>query len=541
MQRTPIAAALLVLSSFGAIAQQTNVTASMLQPVLMTNAAPGTGVTTYINAQTNRSVIIPAGLTNPAALRPISLAEAVQMALGHNFDVQIRRYDPEISKYRLNASYAVYEPALGLSGAHSVNESPGGFDQFGVPSPSTTIREDAFAGGIGQGVRGYLPSGLTYGVTSYVNHREQSNGSFNAEQYGSGWLLNMDQPLLRNAWIDAERATIMINKKNLQISEWSLRDQFIQSIAQVESDYYDLIVFRELVQVQRTVLEANNQLLRENKKRVEVGAMAPLDEKSAESEVAKSVADLIQAEQNYAIQQNVLKNHITDQFEKWVDITLDPVENLVAVPADTDLAESWKRGLNMRPDIQQLKLDLESRDINLKYLKNQMWPALDLTGSYGETDLKHGYHDAWRALSRDDNPRYSYGLAMSIPLGNTGPRNNYKESLASKKQALTRYKQLEQTIMVQIDTAIKFARSQFQQVDATRQARLFAEDALHAEQKKLENGKSTSYEVLLKQRDVTQRRYDEIFALGNYNKALSAIARQEGATLQRNGIGVTLR
>jgi outer membrane protein len=130
---------------------------------------------------------------------------------------------------------------------------------------------------------------------------------------------------------------------------------------------------------------------------------------------------------------------------------------------------------------------------------------------------------------------------MSIPLGNTRARNNYKESVAAKKQALVKYKALEQLIMVQIDNAIKLLRSQFQQVDATHQARLFAEDALHAEQKKLENGKSTSYEVLLKQRDLTQRKFEEIQALANYNKALAGLAQQEGATLIRNNISVNLQ
>src|SRR5205823_4285581 len=114
----------------------------------------------------------------------------------------------------------------------------------------------------------------------------------------------IDQPILRNFWIDSPRATILINKKNLQISEWQLRNQLITTIAAVEAAYYDLIFLRENVKVQRTALDLANQLLRENKKRVEVGALAPLDEKQAESQVAASLAALIEAEQNYAIQQN---------------------------------------------------------------------------------------------------------------------------------------------------------------------------------------------------------------------------------------------
>lgn len=534
MHLTRNIAALLLSFQAALFAQQTNAPAS---------TAPASTVLQLPAARnaTNAPIIVPAGLTN-ATLRPVSLEEMIQLAIAHNFDVQIRRYDPEISKYILAGSYSVYEPALGLSGAHSVRSNPGGFDPVtGLTIPSVISRSDEFGATVGQGLGGYVPSGGTYSFNTYVNHNEQSDGSRGSEQYNSGWSLSFDQPLLRNFWIDAQRATIQINKKNLKSSEWQLRGQIISTIAAVEAAYYDLIFYRENVQVQRTALELANQLLRENKKRVEVGALAPLDEKQAESQVAASVAALIEAEQNYAIQQNTLKNLITDDFSKMVDVTLNPVENLVAVPADADLAESWKRGLTMRPEIQQKKLELETRDINLKYLKNQIWPALDLVASYGENDRAGTYGTAVRDLLHDDNPAYRYGVIMSIPLGGIKSRNSYKQTFAQKQQALLQYKQLEQTVMVQIDNAVKLLRSQFQKVEATRQARLFAQDALTAEQKKLESGKSTSFLVLQAQRDLTQRKYEEIQALANYNVALSGLAQQEGATLIRHNLSVNIQ
>jgi outer membrane protein len=496
------------------------------------NASTNISVTSGV--QTNSPMVAPASNPNAPAIRPISLGEAIQAALQRNFDIQIQRLSPFISEYNLNASYGVYEPSLDLSGSHSVYTSPGGFDQFGVARPSTTRRSDDFGATLGPS--GYLPSGLTYSVDANVNHSEFSNGATSSEQYNSGWAVTMRQPLLRDFWIDSPRRTILINKKNVSESEWQLRDRLIVTVSAVEQAYYNLIFLRESVKVQRTGLDLANQLLRENKKRVEVGALAPLDEKQAESEVARSVAALIEAEQNYAVQQNVLKNLITDNFADMADVTLDPLESLVAVPADTDLAESWRRGLTMRPDLQVLKLELEKNDIDLKFFKNQIWPSLDLFGTYGQNALENRYSAAVRALGQDDSPQYRYGVALSIPLGNIRARNNYKASVETKKQAVLRYKQLEQQVMVQIDNQIKILRSEFQKVEATRQARLFAQDALTAEQKKLENGKSTSYLVLQNQRDLTQRRFEEIQALANYNKALAGLAEQTGSTLQRHSI-----
>ena len=92
--------------------------------------------------------------------------------------------------------------------------------------------------------------------------------------------------------------------------------------------------------------------------------------------------------------------------------------------------------------------------------------------------------------------------------------------------------------MIQIDDAVKLIRSSFERVEATRAARAFAQEALAAEQKKLENGKSTSFFVLQFQRDLTVRRSEEIRALADYNNSVALLATREGTTLERHGIVV---
>jgi len=94
---------------------------------------------------------------------------------------------------------------------------------------------------------------------------------------------------------------------------------------------------------------------------------------------------------------------------------------------------------------------------------------------------------------------------------------------------------------VDIEDAVKLAQTNFERVDATKQARLYAEAALEAEQKKLENGKSTSFNVLFLQRDLTQARSAEIQALTEYNRALSQLSLKEGTTLERNRLKIDIR
>jgi outer membrane protein len=295
------------------------------------------------------------------------------------------------------------------------------------------------------------------------------------------------------------------------------------------------------VKVQQKALELAQRLLAENKKRVEVGAMAPLDEKSAESQAAISRAGLLAAQQALAAQQNTLKSLIIDDYSNWHDVQIQPAEKLTPQPAVLDLQASWQLGLTQRPDLLQSRVAVERQNIVLRYSRNQLFPELDLTGTYGYLGSGKEFSGALGQIGNGDNNFYSVGVQLTIPLSNRQARESHKLNKAQKEQLLLQLKQLEQNILVQIDNAVKAAQTSYDQLDATRQAREFAQAALEAEQKKLENGKSTSYQVLLLQRDLTQRSSDEIQALAQYNKALATLSQAEGTTLEKNNLTVEVR
>ncbi|MEK7684077.1 MAG: TolC family protein, partial [Verrucomicrobiota bacterium] len=283
------------------------------------------------------------------------------------------------------------------------------------------------------------------------------------------------------------------------------------------------------------------RLLAENRKRVEVGAMAPLDEKQAESQVAASKAALLITQRALSERENALKNLLTDDYVQWHEITLLPAESLMAVPAIFDLQESWKKGLSLRPDLLQTRLDLDRTDINLRLDRNQLFPQLDVIGRYGFAGQGSEFSRTFGKIGEGSNPFYLYGAELSIPLGNRAARQSYNISKAQKEQAKLLLKKKEQDILVEIDNAVKVAQTNLERVEATRQARLYAEAALEAEQKKLENGKSTSFFVLQLQRDLTARRSDEIRSLADYNNALAQLALVEGSVLERNRLSLDFK
>ena len=487
-----------------------------------------------------------AGITNSSAsidtnlIRQITLDECIQLAVEKNLDVRIARFGPEIARFNLEAAYGAYDPAFRASYIRGYNLSPGGIIpgsnlQFG----GSKTHSDTFQVGFG----GILPSGMTYDLGSSQSQQDvRQNGiPVTPFQYQGNERLSLRQPLLRNFWIDGTRLTIAINRKDLQISQNALMLQLMSIITSTRQAYYDLIFARENVKVQEKALELADRLLFENRQRVKAGALAPLDEEQATSQAAVSRSDVLTARRLQDVQENLLKRLLSDDFSQWVGLTVVPAESLTAVREPVNLTDSWFKGMTLRPELLQQKLELEKYDLQLKYNRNQLFPVLDLIGTYGHNSRELGYRDSFNALRDREAPFYTIGAEVSVPFSNKEFRNRYRATRAAKQQALLRLKQIEQDVMIQIDDAVKLVKTSYERVEATRQARIYALSAMEAEQKKLLSGKSTSFVVLQLQRDMTARNSEEIRALADYNNALANLSLVEGTTLERNGVRLEVR
>jgi outer membrane protein len=474
--------------------------------------------------------------------RVVSLTDCIQLALQNNFDIQIQRYNPVISGYTLAAQYGGYEPTFTFTANKTYNQSAGSLqvvDTNGVPTIVAGSQREAR--NYSPEIKGVLPTGLTYDVSGTMSRNNiwstNGGGYWEPPTWSSAPGITLAQPLLKNFWIDQTRLNIQLDKVALRLSEQALRLQVMASVTSVKSAYYNLLYARGNVEANAKALELANELAAENKKKVEIGTLAPLDEKQAESQAAASRAALQAAEQALVTQENTLKNLLTSNYVEWAGVAPVPSEALVAVPQPLDLQESWRRALTGRPELLEAQLKLKQQNITLKFNYNQLFPQLDLTGSYGRNAFGTDFNANIDQLQHGDSPFYSFGAIFSIPLGGSvTARNTYKSGKATLRQVLLQLKQEEQSIMVQIDNDVGQVRSSLAQVNSTHEARLYAEDALAAEQKKLENGKSTSFNVLQLISNLTTARVNEIQALANYNVAQAQLSLDEGATLEENQI-----
>ncbi len=469
--------------------------------------------------------------------RRLSLDDCVLEALQSNLSVRAERIAPLIAGADLSLARAGWDPSLSLGYTRNFSSQPGAVDQFGRPFNQTTTRVDAWQAGID----GLLPSGLSYGISGSL-----STGSFEDTGFaglGSRFArasasVNMRQPLMRGFMIDPVRLGVRIARVDLERSELGLVWRIMNVVSQVERAYLDLMAAEQSVRVQEKAVELAAQLLEDNRKRVEIGAMAPLDEKQAEAQLARARADLLLSERTETLQQSQLKNLLSGEYLEWSASRIVPTGELLAEPAAFSRQSSWGRAMELRPDLQQRRLDLEREGILVRYNRNQVLPQLDVTSSFGYLGegVALGTSRTLGQIRRQEFPQWFVGGAFSIPIGNRAARLELEKSRRLQKQSLLLLKQYEQDIMVAVENAVTLARINRQRVDAVRQEREFAEAALEAEEIKLENGTSTSFVVLQLQRDLTQARTGEIQSLVEYNRALSELSLAEGATLRERGI-----
>ena len=470
-------------------------------------------------------------------VRVLSLDDCIKIALEHNLDIQIERMSPELAEFSLRANYGSYEPALTLSGTHSKVESTSG----------TKSETDSFGGAIG----GFLPWGMDYSLglnlsDSYGTTLDNVatnffvRNPFDSASADAGFF-QVRQPLLKDFLIDATRLNIYVAKNRLKTSELGLRGLIMNTITLVESAYYNFIFAEENVKVQEKALQLAEQLVSDQRRRVELGALAPLDEKQAESQAAASRANLLDARAARDSAHRALKDLLSDDYSEWMEATIKPTETLKAVPQKFDLSKSWRKGEVSRPDLLIARIGLENQDQAVKLARNQKLPSLDIVGDAGYAGAGREFSSAFTQVRRTDYPYYSYGVAMTIPLGNTVAWNSHRIEKTTREQMALRFKQTEQQALIDIENAVAEGRTSLERTEATRQAALYAEDALKAEQMKLEKGKSTSFQVLDLQSKLTSARTAEIRALADYNIALAAIALNEGSTLERRNVTLKVK
>ena len=133
---------------------------------------------------------------------------------------------------------------------------------------------------------------------AFNNGRTTTNYIFTSfnPQLTSNISATYTQPLLRNFKIDGTRQQLWSARRTRRSPIPSCSSRSRMTVRNVRNAFYDLIYAIGNLNVQRQSLELAQQSLKDNRARVEIGTMAPLDIVQAEAEVATREEAVIVAE-----------------------------------------------------------------------------------------------------------------------------------------------------------------------------------------------------------------------------------------------------
>lgn len=516
--------------------------------------------------------------------RPLSIREALSMALDNNKDIAVARENVRIAEFDLHGSQGVYDPRLTFGSFYERAENPISSFLSGGQNGST-IQSDYAGNARLEGQTPVLGGSYRFDFSSI---RLTTNNEFVAlnPQYPTALSFSYTQPLGRGLKFDNNRRQIEIARKNLSLTDAQFRQRAIDTITNVQRAYWDLVFALRSLQVQRDAVSVARTQLGHNQRLVREGQLAPIDVVAAEAQISTYEQAVFSAIEEVSRTENNLKNLIAENQHSplWGE-SIVPTDSVDLQAPEISLPDALRTAMDNRPELQQANVVKEINQIDQRYFKEQTKPAIDLVGTYGVTglagsvstagvnpftasqlqlrqrvdelsglagldplpivlpqtfspDLLGGYGQSLQNLLANRYNNFRVGVQISLPLRNRSAEAQLGRSLVEGERIATQREQLEQSIQVDVRNALQSMRSAEARLRAAAATRAANEQQFASEQRKLDAGQSTTFLVLERQTQLTAARGMELKAQTDLNKAIADLQRATGNALRVNSIVV---
>jgi outer membrane protein TolC len=453
--------------------------------------------------------------------------EAVARALENNVTLAAQRLTPQTFDYSLAATRAFYRPTVTSTVSNASATQLGRLTTDG--GEKTNQDTTNWNAGLTQQSRWY---GGSFQM-NWNNNRlasTQNTAIFNPA-YTSLFQASYTQPLLANRKIDNTRATLLTTQISQDISELDLQGTTASIVAQVRNAYYDLVFAILNLEAQRASLDLASKLVQDNRARVEIGTMAPIDIVQAQAEEATRRQVVVNAEATLQNTELLLKRLIVSGTEDplWT-ATINAVDRPAPQPEAIDLEGAVRNALTNRTDLRTQYKNVDSANVTLRSLTNQTLPNLNLVGTYrldgrggsptNPALLPSGWWDALGGIGNFDAPTWTVQLNFSYPLGTSAADANKARQELVIRQNQTQIKGTELQIATEVTAAAIAIRNSLEAIQAATAARELSQKRYEAAQSKLDVGMATNFEVVQAQRDLADARNQELREHLSYRRAL---------------------
>ncbi len=373
----------------------------------------------------------------------LSADDAVRMALENNLGIQAERLSPQITTLNVSQARAAYAPVLFSNFLNrNSTQPPSSF----ITGAGTVLTNESFSqnGGLQQNVQ-WGGGRYTFSIDGSKVTTSAIDSRYNP-QLSSNLTAQYVQPLLRGFKTDNLRQQIETSRNNEVIADIGLRERVTVTTLAVRTAYFDLIGAVEGHKVAVQSLQLAQDSLRNNRTKVEVGTLAPIDIIEAEAEVASNEEAVINAEARIKSVEDRLRSLVLNptQPDFWT-LRLEPTDAPSLTPIAVDVQGAITNALANRTDIARLKKQIDNVDVGVRFAENQRMPGLDVVANYNVIGLAgtqfqfgqgfpppvvdqsvRSFSSALRRRVRPGFPHLERGIELQLPArhqpGGCGPR-----------------------------------------------------------------------------------------------------------------------
>ncbi len=468
----------------------------------------------------------------------LGLPEAVAMALRNNLGLAAAGYGPGTARASLDEASALYDHLFTTSVFGGETRAP--VQVFGAPDGIFLSDEDRAGGGMG--LRRLLPTGGSVSLDAATD-RTLSNARFPRNPaWASSLALTVRQPLLRGMGREYTEAGVRFAEDSLDLAALELRSRAESLVRQVEVTYWALVNARGQAEVQKKSLSVARDLLRIAEARLAAGAGTQVDVAQAESGVALREVDLLRAENEVANVEETLRGLLRPRpgHERADEPRVEPTDDPAAALPDgagEPMDAAVDVALARRSDIRAQKIQVDQAEIGVMRAESDTLVNLELsaTASYAGLDRNLGSTWSGSAASRRYGS-YSVGLFLEVPIGNRAARARLERAVLQRSRSEADVRVLQNSAVVGVRNAWRDVESTRRQIDAAARAVANSQRQLEAEQERLRADKSTPFDVLLREEDLTRARLSHLRALVEFRSALAAYDFETGRILERRGL-----
>jgi outer membrane protein len=487
----------------------------------------------------------PQGLQDHAASGKLvlTLDDTIRLALSNNTDIRIDRSQIEFAENNLSRGYARFDPLLTSSFADQRTKSPTSTQLQGASILNTLSQTTQI------GYSQTLPTGTNF-QTSFFANKLSTNSSFSFlnPSLGTALQFTVTQPLLRNRGLFPNRAPILIAQRNLKQARASFQGEVNGIILQTTADYWNVVLARENLAVQRKSLDEAQRTYDHDKKALSLGALPPLDIYRSESQVASRRVGVIQAE--YALKQT------EDQLRRDLGADIDPATRVLELDLtdqpepvgelpNTDIATALARALANRPEFESARQQLAGDELSIRLAHNNLKPDLELSGFYAGNGLAGNTATGDTGLSNSlgqvfhfTYPAYGATLSLTLPVRNHAAQANLADALVSRRRDQYQERQTNQSITLEVTNAVHALEQAKLTMEAAKVAVNLARETLHADERKYELGSEPIFFVLDAQTQLAQAELNLIQAQVNFQVAEAQLDHATGDLLEHHHLQI---